>query len=850
MDKSEPGLSTIFILNGQSVSPAASSDCRWKIPYIQKTLIEEESCPPPFIAITESWLKSYITDAQVEIESYQTFRSDRPKRKGGGCLLYVHDQLVVTQSDHFEDTSNNMVMCYIKSRNTIVATVYRPPGPDTPGFKKVLDRLQEQIDMVSRDNTNPDLYITGDFNYPDLDWSTERTSEAGSQGQDLLEFVDRNFLTQMVECPTRGGRILDLVLTNVPRYVTEIEVTPTPLSDHELIRLQLGFDLIKPDKKDSLPLDPLTFRAANYHKADFESINKDLSEVDWMELWELCNKELDQFLELLRLTVLQITLKHSPKKDSPAEIITNKTRGNKKTYVLKRRRRKMNARIRALEIANPNSQKLLRLKEEVALLCYNIQEGIIEKLDKKERSAVEAIKKNPKFFFSYAKQKQKTKSTIPVLRDEMGRLSSDPLTKAELLQRQYKKVFSDPTKAEVQQCMQSPGLPQGLDRGFSELDFTRDDVIEALTELDPYSAGPDEDIPARILTSCKDQLALPLTLFWTESFEQGYIPEVLKTQFITPIFKKGDRTDPANYRPVSITSHVMKTFERVVRKHLVKHLEDNELLSNNQHGFRKKKSCMTQLLSHIEHIYKSLNNDDEVDVIYLDFAKAFDKVDHAILLSKLEQYGIKGKALAWIKEFLLERKQAVIIEGHKSSFQEVISGVPQGTVLGPILFVLYINDLLNILSFSNGFSFADDTKLIGNIVGENCVKSLQRDLDTVIEWAKRNNMELHEQKFEVLNYSLNQSKLLRKLPFYPTTTEYCTPKGHVIAPQQTVRDLGVYVSSNRSWSPHIENVAGEARKMAAWALSAFRDRSPRVMLILYKSIVRSKLEYCCPVWSP
>ena len=128
----------------------------------------------------------------------------------------------------------------------------------------------------------------------------------------------------------------------------------------------------------------------------------------------------------------------------------------------------MNARIRALEIANPNSQKLLRLKEEVALLCYNIQEGIIEKLDKKEKSAVEAIKKNPKFFFSYAKQKQKTKSTIPVLRDEMGRLSSDPLTKAELLQRQYKKVFSDPTKAEVQQCMQSPGLPQGLDRGFSE----------------------------------------------------------------------------------------------------------------------------------------------------------------------------------------------------------------------------------------------------------------------------------------------------------------------------------------------------------------------------------------------
>ena len=274
-------------------------------------------------------------------------------------------------------------------------------------------------------------------------------------------------------------------------------------------------------------------------------------------------------------------------------------------------------------------------------------------------------------------------------------------------------------------------------------------MIEALTELDPYSAGPDEDIPARILTSCKDQLALPLTLFWTESFEQGYIPEVLKTQFITPIFKKGDRTDPANYRPVSITSHVMKTFERVVRKHLVKHLEDNELLSNNQHGFRKKKSCMTQLLSHIEHIYKSLNHDDEVDVIYLDFAKAFDKVDHAILLSKLEQYGIKGKALAWIKEFLLERKQAVTIEGHKSSFQEVISGVPQGTVLGPLMFLIYINDIANNISPGTHIRlFADDCVLYRVIQSLQDTGILQKDLTSLTDWSTTWQMSFNTAKLD------------------------------------------------------------------------------------------------------
>ncbi len=353
-----------------------------------------------------------------------------------------------------------------------------------------------------------------------------------------------------------------------------------------------------------------------------------------------------------------------------------------------------------------------------------------------------------------------------------------------------------------------------------------------------------------MLTACKEQLAEPLTLLWSESFGRGYIPDVLKTQFITPIFKKGDRTDPANYRPVSLTSHVIKTFERVFRKHLVKHLEESVLISDNQHGFRKKRSCMTQLLNHVEQIYQSLNDDHEVDVIYLDFAKAFDKVDHAILLAKLEKYGIQGNCLRWIKEFLLNRKQTVVVEGQKSSFQRVISGVPQGTVLGPILFVIYINDLLSCIQYSKGFSFADDTKLIGAISGEHSVKLLQEDLDTVIEWSDVNNMELHEKKFEVVSYPLNTSKIMRELPFYPLSVEYCTPQGHIISPQDTVRDLGVYVSSNRSWGPHIEKTAQEARKMAAWALSAFRDRSQTVMLTLYKSMVRSKLEYCCPVWNP
>ena len=288
----------------------------------------------------------------------------------------------------------------------------------------------------------------------------------------------------------------------------------------------------------------------------------------------------------------------------------------------------------------------------------------------------------------------------------------------------------------------------------------------------------------------------------------------------------------------------------MLRNHLVSHLEENGLINKNQHGFRKKRSCLTQLLDQVEHIFNCLNSGEEVDVVYLDYAKAFDKVDHKILLAKLKKYGIKGKMYKWIKEFLTARVQTVVVEGKKSSFHIVTSGVPQGTVIGPILFIVYINDLVSILQHSKGLSFADDTKLIKSINGMKCVSLLQEDLWNVISWSLLNNMQLHEKKFEVLNYSLNTSLLLRHLPFTSECKEYLTSGGHTLEPIDVVRDLGVLVSNDRSWTPHIEQTVQSARTIASWVLSVFRDRSPVIMMTLYKTMIRSKLEYCCPVWNP
>ena len=297
-----------------------------------------------------------------------------------------------------------------------------------------------------------------------------------------------------------------------------------------------------------------------------------------------------------------------------------------------------------------------------------------------------------------------------------------------------------------------------------------------------------------------------------------------------------------NYRPISLTSHIAKTFERVVRSQMVSYFEAENLFNESQHGFRSKRSCLTQLTRHIDNILNNLNDLLEVDVIYLDFEKAFDKVDIGILLEKLQRYGVKGKLLEWIRSFLLDRKQTVLVDGTLSSFAEVRSGVPQGTVLGPLLFLIYVIDLESVIKHGSSLSFADDTKIFSAIRTMVDKLNLQEDLYSVITWAEANNMSLHQSKFEVMNYTLNQTSI--------GSYSYQLSDGRFIEPSTTVRDLGVILSSDGKWSAQISRVVSTASRVAGWTLSAFRSRTRRTMMTLYKSLVRPHLDYCCTLWSP
>ena len=221
-----------------------------------------------------------------------------------------------------------------------------------------------------------------------------------------------------------------------------------------------------------------------------------------------------------------------------------------------------------------------------------------------------------------------------------------------------------------------------------------------------------------------------------------------------------------------------------------------------------------------------------------------------LLIHKLKKYGFYGKLIEWIKSFLFDREQVVVLNGVHSVIAKVLSGVPQGSVSGPLLFILFINDLEQVVDSSRVSFFADDTRVFKQIgCFEDC-QLLQEDLDQILDWSRSNNMKLHEQKFELLNHLLNSKSSFPDLPFFAETLRYKVSSQDILYPVENVRDLGVMVSSDLSWSTHIGNMVPKARSTLSWVFSVFKTCDKIVMTTLYKSLIRSQLEYCCPLWSP
>ena len=377
---------------------------------------------------------------------------------------------------------------------------------------------------------------------------------------------------------------------------------------------------------------------------------------------------------------------------------------------------------------------------------------------------------------------------------------------------------------------------------LSNISLCYKDVLHELNSIDVNKAvGPDL-LSGIILKACSHELATPLCILFNRSLNLGVFPTAFKDANVTPVFKSGDKSKVVNYRPISLLPLVSKVFERLVYAHLFPHIREH--ISESQHGFMKGRSTQTNLVNYIDFITDTTDNKLQVDIIYTDFSKAFDTVSHTLLSHKLSAYGFSGNVMSWLSSYLQNRTQRVVINGHMSSPCDVTSGVPQGSLIGPLLFILFVNDMPDIVN-SHGSSlcsmYADDAKIYRIVRTQDDCISLQTDINNVYKWCNTWKLKLNVGKCNVITFS-NKKKLI--------TYNYSIADSPLVR-VHSIKDLGILLSSQMSFSTHIDSIVRKAFRMMGFIKRTCANFSNiSTLRSLYVTHVRSHLEYCSVIWSP
>ena len=492
-------------------------------------------------------------------------------------------------------------------------------------------------------------------------------------------------------------------------------------SDHVTLLVKLAVS-DQPDDSDRQ-------ERLNYHKANYDEMSIFFEKIDWRE--ELDNKNVNQMWSIFKDKI----------EDAKSEFVPKMYVGGRKKKkwldkgTLTSVRKKHRLYSRWLETRNGKDyQDYKKALNKATKECRKARR-------KMEATVAEQSKNNPKSFWSYVKSKTSTRTGIPDLKKEDGEMATSDKDKAETLNNFFQSVFTEEPPGDL------PIPPSfKLDSELSNIDITREDVLKQLKRLNTGKAAGIDGIPPLLLARTAEALALPISIIFKRSLEEGCIPDEWRKAKVAPIYKnKGSRSSTNNYRPVSLTSVLSKMMETIVRGKMTAHLQDNHLICDQQHGFTSGRSCVTQLLDTLDCWTEILDRGGSVDVIYMDFRKAFDSVPHRRLMQKVEAHGIRGKVYQWTQDFLSKRTQEVAVNGVTSKEAAVTSGIPQGSVLGPLLFIMYINDLPNHVH-NEVRIFADDTKLFKEVQRvDRC--SLQEDLDRLTDWSRDWLLNFHPEKY-------------------------------------------------------------------------------------------------------
>ena len=735
--------------------------------------------------------------------------------EGRGIAVYVRSDIEAERSklDTVVNSSFNeaiWINITMNSSNLLLGCIYRSPHPDARNCAALIKTMEDLTSGQHR------FILVGDFNYSTINWANINAPGVRREDRTFHEAVIDNLLYQHVDRPTRyrvgqNPTRDDLVISSDGETVNNINYYP-PLgkSDHICMIISVSCKVTLKDLRSK--------NRILYHRGNYEQMRMAIRQVNWDELLNNC----DTSAAWLRFKDIVLSL---VKKFIPSAA-SNVNRRRKAPYLNRDAMDKVKEKNRAwktyIKEGTPEShERFANLRNELRHLTRQ------QKSNFEEQLAIEA-KGNPKAFWNYVRSKSSTKEEIPVL-SYGGRTGTTNVEKAEMLNDFFSSVL-------VNEPLHN--LPQLDDpvEIMEDITISTETVLKKLLALNPNkSAGPD-GIHGRVLKELANEVAVPLTTIFTRSLEEGVIPQDWREARVTPIYKrKGSKQDPSNYRPISLTCVTGKILESFVREAILEFVCATDQLSEQQHGFLPGKSCTTNLIEAFDEWTLHLENKRPVDVIYVDFRKAFDTVPHERLLIKLKSLGVSERLLRWIRDFLNNRSMRVVVNGEESHSIEVKSGIPQGSVLGPTLFVLYVNDLPKECHSPCGM-LADDLKVYRAVSTLADNHALQNSLNNVCSWCATWLLGPNPDKCAILHLGTTN----RHYQYYMEIEGRRT----ALAATECEKDLGIHVDTELSFQIHTREVVNKANRTLMIIKRSISSRHEEVIKKLFTTLVRPHLEYC------
>lgn len=690
-----------------------------------------------------------------------------------------------------------------------VGVCYRPPDSK----ETFVNCLNESLSLVYDRFPGSPVILAGDFNYPGINWRTG-TADSGAriaECKDFLDVISSYGLSQIVSMPTRGDAILDLVLTTEPSNMS-VNVLDC-ISDHNVIHCEF-----KLTRKESVNEKKTIY---DYARADVEMIYSELSSFCVEFFNGMQHRDSNENWMIVCHKLIELKEKYIPKIHISVSTGSAWFTSHVKRCINKKKRFYS----RAKTLQSDDAWKAYR---EQSQLCKTEIEAAKDKFFNHDISNMLTV--NTKKFWKVINPKPSSSCFISIMQ---GNEFLPPSEVATAFNSFFCSVFS-------RELPITDNIHLGSVTSIMEdIVITEKGIEAAIDRLSSSSApGPDGICP-KLLKLTKPVISPIFACLFQQSIQSGCVPDGWKVSKIVPIFKSGDPSSVTNYRPISLTSIPCKLLEHIISSAIMKYLTKHNHLFSNQHGFQQGRSCETQLFELVSDIYEAVNDSSQIDAIFIDFAKAFDKVAHNRLLQKLRYFNIHSQVVNWIRNFLTDRYQFVTANEFSSSRSLVKSGVPQGSVLGPILFLLYVNDISNSIS-STVRLFADDCVIYRRITTTSDSDALQSDLAKIADWCEQWQMEINTSKTKAVAFTRVSN---------PKLTHYLI-NDSVIARAHTIKYLGVHLSSNISWSDHIEAICSSACKTLGFIRRNLYLANKSTKLLAYETLVRAKLEYASFIWNP